>query len=136
MRNFAVVAALLLATGIVNGQTIEKGVILVMSKYEVTLQPDATIEQYTDWLVEKYNPAAEQAYPGVKVFSLIGEGELMDQISTLTFFESQELKEKYFPSDGSMPNREEALEILRPVNELTKEFLQDIKHVSTTWVVL
>ena len=136
MRKLIVITALILATGIVYGQTIRSGGLLVISKFEVTLQPDATIEQYTDWLVENYNPAAEKTYPGVKVFTLIEEGDDKDQISTLAFFESQELKEKYFPADGSLPYKEAASAILGPVNELTKEFLLDIKHESTTWVVL
>ena len=109
---------------------------LIIGKYEITLQPDATMDQCIEWFLEKYNPAAEKAYPGVKVFTLMGEGEDKNYISTLGYFESKEMMDKYFPTDSKRPNEEAAIEILYPINEETKEFLLNIEHESITLVVL
>ena len=136
MRKLVVITALLLFAGIAFGQTLKKGAIIVISTWEVTLQPDATFNQALD-LTKKYAATFEKAYPGTKMFVMKGDrGEYKYKICTLLFFDSVELRDKYWPTEGENgPFDEAATEIFAPVFEEGNKIVLSSESNSTDWVI-
>ena len=136
MRKLLVISALLLFAGIAFGQTLKEGTVVVVVTWEVTLQPDATMNQFLD-ISKKYAAAFEQAYPGTKMFIMKGErGEFKYKVSTLTVFESVELRDKYWPTEeGEGPFDQAATEIFAPVMEEGSKIVIDTQRESTDWII-
>jgi hypothetical protein len=137
MKKLMIITALLLFAGIAYGQTLKKGCVVATTLWEITLQPDATMNQVID-IFNKYCQAFEKAYPGTKLFTLQGErGEDKYKISTLLYFESQELRNKYWPKEGeSGPFDEAATEIFAPIFEEGNKLILNTDTKSTDWLVL
>jgi len=137
MRRLLIITALLLFTGVLNAQTIKEGNVIAIAEWEFTLHPDATMNQAID-VIKKYCQAFEEAYPGTKMFLLQGErGEDKYQYSTLLFFESQEIRDKYWPKEGEAgPSDEAAQKILAPVFEEGSKLIINSESESTDWLVL
>ena len=136
MKKLFVITALLLFAGVAFGQTLEKGVVIAATTWKITLQPDATMNQFLD-LTKKYCSALEKSYPGVKAFTLIGErGTQKYVVSTLLYFESQELRDKYWPTeDEAGPFDEAASAILAPLMEEGSKLVLNSESESTDWVI-
>ena len=130
-------AALLLLAGTTFGQTLKKGGIIAITTWEVTLKPDATMNQFLD-ISKKWNSAYEKAYPGTKAFTLMGErGENKYKVSTLLYFESTELRDKFWPTeDEEGPYDEAASEFFAPIMEEGSKLIIDNKGESTDWLIL
>ncbi len=136
MRKLFIITALLLFAGLAFGQTLKKGAVVVINIWEVTLQPDATMNQFLD-VGKKYATAFEKAYPGTKMFIMIGDrGEYKYKVSTLLFFDSIELRDKYWPTeDENGPFDEAATEIFAPVMEEGSKIVIDSQSESTDWLI-
>ena len=137
MKKSIIAAAFFLFAGVVFGQTLQEGNIIAVRAYEITLQPDVTMNQFLDFWKNKWKPAQERAYPGTKVFLLKGDrGEHANQIGVITYFESKELRDKYWPKEGEPgPFDEAASEIYAPLMEEGSKFVVDSKSVYTDWVI-
>jgi len=136
MKKLFIIIALFLFAGLAFGQTLKKGAVVVVSTWEVTLQPDATMNQFLD-LAKKYAAAFEQAYPGTKMYTMKGDrGEYKHKMSTLLFFESVELRDKYWPTEeGEGPFDQAAQEYFAPVMEEGSKIVIDTQSESTDWVI-
>ena len=136
MKKLLIVTALILFAGIAFGQTLKKGAVVVVTNWEVTLQPDATMNQFLD-IAKKYAAAFEKAYPGTKMFTMKGDrGEYKHKVSTLIFFESVELRDKYWPTEEEEgPFDQAAQEILAPVFEEGNKLVVDSQSESTDWLI-
>ena len=137
MKKLILTAALILVVVTTFGQTLKKGSIIAITTWEVTLKPDATMNQFLD-LSKKWNSAYEKAYPGTKAFTLMGErGEKKYRVSILIYFESTELRDKFWPTEAEGgPYDEAASEFFAPVIEEGSKLTIDVKGESTDWLIL
>ena len=136
MRKLLAITVFLLVSGIVFGQTLKSGAVVVTNTWEVTLQPDATLNQFLD-LGKKYAATFEKAYPGTKMFVMKRDrGEYKYKVSTLIFFDSVELRDKYWPTEGENgPFDEAATEIFAPLFEEGNKIMINSENISTDWVI-
>lgn len=136
MKKLIIAAALVLFAGVAFGQTLKKGAIVVINTWEITLQPDATLNQFLD-IGKKYSAAFEKAYPGTKMFIMKGDrGEYKYKICTLLFFDSVELRDKYWPNEGvEGPFDEAANKIFAPIMEEGNKIVINSETKSTDWVI-
>ena len=88
---------------IVVGQSLQKGNLLGMHTVTITLSPDASLNQYKNFLTSKFFPALQKNV-GMSAYLLEGvRGEDEGKIGFLMFFKSDAERNKYFTEDGS-PN--------------------------------
>ena len=63
----------------------------------ITLDPDVTMNQFQDFLINKWIPAYEKNFQGGKVLVLKGvRGENKDDFATLNYFKSEKDRNKYW----------------------------------------
>jgi len=82
-------------------QTLQKGAVLGIHNGTFTPNPDVTMNQCLDFFKDKYGPAWEKNFPGIKAFVLKGiRGECVDCISFLLVFPSDDVRNKYWKAEG------------------------------------
>ena len=72
MKKLIVLLALILTAGIVCGQTVQKGNVIGAYALKVQLDPDVTMNQFTDKFINYYIPIIEKNFEGVTVFLMKG----------------------------------------------------------------
>jgi len=109
MKKLVIITALLLFAGIAFGQTLKKGAVLaIRHSTDLVLKPDVSMNQYLDVAMNKWAPEMEKLFPGTKMFIIKGDrGTLANYYAWVWYFESEEVRAKYFDSEGTM--RDEAL---------------------------
>lgn len=136
MKNLLIIAILGLAVFAANGQSLQKGNLVGMHVITLKLNPNFTDQQAMDLFINKYIPAAEENYPGVKVYLVKGiRGENENRIGEISVFESEALRDKYFNKDGSMTELGTAAN--KKVMEAMEEFnkMGTYTSVYTDWVI-
>lgn len=132
---------LLLCVGLtqLSAQTLQKGDVVAIRVYTLTLKPDVTMNQVLDFWINKYNPEFEKCYPGLKIFVLSGDrGEKKNQFGELWYFESLKVRDKYFPIEGDTTSTafdKAAAKKLKPLNDEWGKFLLTGPSVYTDWVI-
>lgn len=102
MKRLFVLTVLILFSGIAFSQTLQKGHILGSSILTITLEPNITMEEYMDFFVNTFAPNYEKCFPGLKMRILEGvRGEQENSFVLLTFCDSIETWNKYYPDGGS-----------------------------------
>ena len=102
MKNFILTFLLLLAAGFTYGQSIQKGNLLGVHNLTVKLEADVTMNQFKDFFSNKVIPEYEKYFTGVKAHLLEGvRGDNKNSLGLLFFFESENVRNKYFNEDGS-----------------------------------
>lgn len=138
MRKLLVITVLVLFAGIAFGQTIKKGATLaIRTSSDLILKPDVSMNQYLDVVTNKWIPEMEKLFPGTKMFIMKGDrGDMSHSYAWVWYFETVELKDKYFDSEGNM--RDEALsEKMAALMPILMEYAIDVGMVNyTDWVVL
>ena len=138
MRKLLVITALLLFAGIAFGQTLKKGAVLaIRTSTNLVLKPDVSMNQYLDASMNKWGPEMEKLFPGTKMITIKGDrGTQTNVYSWVWYFESVEVRDKYFDSEGNM--RDEALgEKMRTSMEVLYEYVIDPGMTDyTDWIVL
>lgn len=125
------------SVSLVSSQTLPKGTVIGFHIVNVTLNPDATMNQAIDFLINKYIPASEKNFPGTKVYLLSGDrGENKFKIALMEVFESVQVRDKYYPApDKPTPEAEAASKKLQEsLGDMSKIFL-DYSTVYTDWIV-
>jgi hypothetical protein len=137
MKKLILIASALMIMCTVAGQTLTKGSIVAVRVQTVTLQPGITMDQYIEFLTTKYVPGFEKNYPGIKLFVIKGiRGEKKDQIGILWFFESVEVRDKYWPNEiGSTDLAKEASSNMREINAEAGKYRASITTVFTDWMI-
>ncbi len=128
--------ALILLAGVTLGQTLQKGVIIGVHHLTITLDPDVTMNQYLDFINNKYLPEFEKHFDGWKVLLMKGDrGENENSYALMYYIESVEARDKYFDSEGQMNDvGNSALEKMIPtMEELDK--LGTYTREYTDWVI-
>jgi hypothetical protein len=101
MRKLILINAMILAAGIANGQTLQKGALVGMHTVSPILSPNVSMEQYLSFVKDKLIPAYEKSFPGLRCYILKSiRGECVDCIFLVFFFQSEEIRDKYFKPDG------------------------------------
>lgn len=78
----------------------QKGNVLGLHVADIKLQPGVTMEQFTQHYKESVIPEFEKTYPDVKLYLIKGiRGEKKNSIGLIYFFESDEVRNKYFNPD-------------------------------------
>ena len=136
MRKLIIAAAFILLTGVLFGQTLQKGSLLGVHHMTITLEPDVSIDQFLDHLKKIWIPEVEKHLDGWKGFIVKGnKGEHVNEYGIVWYIESVKDHDKYHKNDGS-PNEEmEAIvEKLQPViNGLAK--LGSWTSTYTDWII-
>jgi hypothetical protein len=102
MKNLILTTILLLVVNLNYGQSLKEGNLLGLHVMEITLDPDVTMNQFQDFLINKWIPAFEKNFQGGKVLVLKGvRGENKDDFATLNYFKSEKDRNKYWNDDGS-----------------------------------
>ncbi len=73
MRKLFIFFALLLFAGTAFGQTLHKGGMIAVHETTLTLQPDVTMDQYLDFLTNKWYPEINKLLKGATIFGLAGD---------------------------------------------------------------
>ena len=136
MRKLLIVSALLLFAGIVFGQTLQKGGSFGLHVLTINLAPEVTMDQYLDFIVNKFIPEAEKQFEGVKVIVMKGDrGDHENKIVLVNYFESEKDRDRYFPEEGKRSDEcEAAREKVQPLlDELQKMGTWSGEHNS--WVI-
>jgi hypothetical protein len=134
MKTIMLVFVMTLFAGMAFGQ-LKKGSLISIHVEDVKLAPGATMEQYIDFLKNKYVPEYEKAF-GSKVHIVKGvRGEKADKYGFLIMYDSEAARNKYFKDDGSGTEAgKAATKKMESLNkELEKLGTSDAKY--TDWVV-
>lgn len=133
---------LLSGTGTINlpAQTLDHNAIVHIENtntYLITLQPGVTMNQYIDFLKNKYIPGYDKNFPGSRMTvssSDFREGK--NQYSAVFFFESLKARDKYFPNGtGLSDTGKAALEKMKPLSLEVREYVLESKRVKTDWMI-
>lgn len=119
------------------GQELKKGNVVATHVMVLELGKDVTLEQFTDFMFDKYIPAFQKIWKGWKAYPVKRiRGENIDGFGLIMVIKSEKDRAKYFNADGSYSELGIlATECLRPLySELTK--LATIKSDKyTDWLV-
>jgi hypothetical protein len=134
-----ILLCLLLGNGLnqLSAQTLKKGAVLGIHTYTFTLNPDVTLNQFLDFMMNKYIPETDKNFPGSKMYVLSGDrGERKNQIALMTVFESIQVRDKYYPSaDKTSPEADAASGKMKTITEEMMKFIVDYTPVYTDWVI-
>lgn len=139
MKKLLIITALLLFTGIAFGQTLQKGNVLGIHVYKTfELQPDVTMEQFQDFLINKYVPEYEKHFPGAKLFFMKGDkGVDNNKFGMIFYFDDIETRDKYIKIEGGFTEAgNEAWEKVKPVFDELLKLMGDNEREFTDWVIL
>ena len=135
MRKLLVITALLLFAGVAFGQTLKKGSVIGVHAYNITLQPDVTMNQFVEFWTNKMIPEMEKVWPGAKEIVMKGDrGEHKYKFATITYFESVEQRDKLFPTEGD-PNDAPIPELLVPIFEELGKYILSYEDEYTDYVI-
>ncbi len=139
MKKLVTILIIILFAGTVFGQNLQKGAVVAIRVYTLTLKPDVTMNQCLDFWINKYNPEFEKCYPGLKIFVLGGDrGEKKNQIGELWYFDSVKLRDKYFPSPDDTTSTEfdkAATKRLKPLSDEWSKYVLSGTSVYTDWII-
>jgi DNA integrity scanning protein DisA with diadenylate cyclase activity len=136
MKKLFIIFILLMAVSAAYNQSLQKGNLVGMHVITLKLNPNFTNEQAMDFFMKKYIPAAEESFPGMKVYLVKGiRGENENRIGQIAVFESEAVRDKYYKKDGSYTDAgNEALKKIQPVlDEFTP--MGTFTTVYTDWVI-
>ena len=136
MKKLIIAVTFILLAGVTFGQTLQKGGSFGLHVLTINLAPDVTMNQYLDFLIDKFIPEAEKHYEGVKMIVMKGDrGGHENKIVLVNYFESEKARDRYWPEEGKPSDEAEAAkEKVQPLlDELQKMGTWSGEH--TGWVI-
>ncbi len=118
------------------GPELQSGNLLGIHTIHYELAPGVTRDEYLDFIRDASIPAWEKHFSGFRTYLLHGRtGECVDCIGFLFFFESVEVRDRYWRADGSYNELgEAAFEKMQPViEEMSK--LGEWSTSYTDWLI-
>jgi len=117
-----VAALLLLASSLCYGQGLERGNLIGVHLVTVNLKPNATMEGFTKFYVERVLPEYEKTWPGLKGYLLKSFfSDSKNKFAIVWLFKTVEDRNRNFNADGSANQLEKtALERVKPIEEKLK----------------
>jgi len=137
MKKLIMMAVLILMTGLMYGQSLQKGNLIGTHIFSVTLAPGVTMDKYIEFMTNKAIPEMEKVYTNWKYYLVKGiRGENPDSYGMIIVIKTQKDRDKYYNPDGTDSELgKQANEKLKPVmDEFTKMGTYTSKY--TDWVVL
>jgi hypothetical protein len=121
-------------------QTIKKGAVVAVGVYEMTLNPDVSLNQFLDFYNNKYIPEWEKNWPGAKLYLMEGDrGENKNKFGAILIFESVAVRDKYYPvEDGNTTSDalKAATEKMKAMDaELSKYLVSGARTTYTDWII-
>ena len=93
----------ILAFGSLQAQDLQKGNILGIHTLTIALDPNASLNEYTDYYSNKLLPALRKEFPDAGIYMLKGKRGLAEnQFGFIWVFKSDADRNKYFGSDGNL----------------------------------
>jgi len=135
MKKIIPVFVMSLFLGIGFAQSIKKGTFVGFHLEEIKLAPGVSMEQYIDFVINKFVPEYEKAY-GSKVHITKGiRGENINRYGMMIIYDSEASRNKYFNNDGT--GTEAAKNASKKLESLNKELekLGTSQSKYTDWVV-
>ena len=136
MKKLLLIFILFLLVSAAYNQSLQKGNLVGMHVITFDLKPGYTVDQAIDFYNNKYKPAVEESFPGMKAYIVKGiRGENENRIGQIEVFESEAVRDKYYQKDGSLTVAgNEALKKIQPVMD---EFVPmgTFTTVYTDWVI-
>ena len=125
-----------ISAGMTFAQQFQKGNLIGFHNLKLVLNSGVTEDQLVHFIESKYIPAAEETYPGSKVYFLKSvRGECVNCYSMIIFFKSNEERNKYWKDDGSVTELgAKTREKMSPV-EIEFEKLCKTTDTYTDWLV-
>jgi hypothetical protein len=134
MRKLLLNTALLLCAGFVFGQTVHKGAVLGVHHMNIVLKEDVSMSDFLSFFEETWQPTVEQNLKGVKVFMLTGDrGENVNAYGFIYVIDSKELRDKYFPEEGS--SSKEVQELNQKLRTEMQKYIVSMSSDYTDWIV-
>jgi len=139
MKKLLVLIAFILFSGITFSQTLQKGNLVGVHVLNVTLQPDVTIDQFKDVMINKVIPTREKAFNNdVEIYLLEGiRGEANNQIGMIFLFKSEEVRDKWYIAEGQIREslREDFQAAMKEAVEERGKYAKWISSKYTDWIV-
>jgi hypothetical protein len=122
MKKLMLIMAMIMLSGIISGQTLQKGTLLGLHTSQPVLIEGVTMEQYEAFVIGKVIPAYEKNFPGAKCFVLKSvRGECKNCVNFLYYFPSEAIRDKYFNEGGYTELGQKAINNMKTLlDELTK----------------
>ena len=138
MKKLIVVTALILLTGITFGQKLLKGNTVGVHARTFELNPDFTMEQAQDFLINTFKPVYEKHHPDMKIYSTKGvRGENKDSYGLILVVKSEETLRKYHDDDGNQTELEKSIrEKMKTEWDEYNRIFKNENDKYTTWLIL
>jgi len=123
-----------------SAQTFKGGTVMAVGVYELTLNPDVSMNQFLDFYNNKYVPEFEKSWPGVKQYLMIGDrGENKNKLGSIVIFESIAVRDKYYPAE----DEETISDAVKAANEkmkvmdaeMSKYVVSGTRATYTDWII-
>ena len=123
-----------------SAQTVAKGAVVAVGVYEMTLNPDVSLNQFLDFYNDKYLPEWEKSWPGVKQYLMIGDrGDNKNKFGVILIFESVAVRDKYYPvadANTTSDAYNTAVEKMKVMNaERAKYVVSGTRTTYTDWII-
>ena len=119
------------------GQGLQKGNLFGVHVITVNLKPNATLDEFKTFFVNKVIPEYEKQWTGLKGYLVKSmRGPYKNSFAVVWLFETESARNKYFNADDS-PNELEksALEKVKPIEEELKKYRTYTIKYMDDWVV-
>ena len=136
MKKLVLATALLFLVGITSAQTIEKGNLIGLHVVKVELASGVTMDEYIDFMNDKYIPEFERIFKGFNLFVMKGiRGEHKGELGFLFHAKDEATRNQYNNDDGSPTELSKKLRVeIEPLwNKL--EELGKWDSVYTDWII-
>lgn len=121
MKNpsIAIFSIVLMAATATFGQSLQKGNLVGLHTLTVHLDPDVTMNQYKDFVLNKMIPSMDKNNPNSKTYLLQGvRGENENSLGFLFTYTSEAERNKYWNDDGTPTEMQTAIsEKMQQINE-------------------
>ena len=135
MKKLIIAAAFILIAGMSYGQTLQKGGMVSVHEWSITLNTGVTMDQFLEHWTKNMLPVVNKAMPEMKAY-IVKDLDLENNYAGLYYWNSLEDMGKYYNEDGSPTELGEAAhgKMMPLIEELSKfgEFTWDQKN----WLIV
>ena len=138
MKKLIIILILVLASVTSFGQKIKQGNTIGVHALTFELNPEYTMAEAEDYLVNKYIPLFEKHHPGIKsYFTKSIRGTNKGSFGWINVVESLETLRKYYDDDGRATELERSIrEKMKPEVDKINEIFKNRNNVYNTWLIL
>jgi hypothetical protein len=136
MIKYLAFAVLALAETASFSQSLKKGNVVGLHVTAITLKPGRSMDDFKEFYLRKVIPAFEKQYPDVKHYLIRGlRGESENTLGTIYFFQSDNIRSRYFNTDGTRtPLGEQKHASMKSIEDELDEWAT-ITREYTDWVI-